>query len=155
MTWMGRSVAGLVFFVGCLGVIIRLLFPVVWNYPVSYLAALLLGYFALALWACMLFLWRLRYPEVKIQVPIAFLIAVCGTPMVGRAAEYANVSSTPVAIYCHLMSIVVVTLPVLGAYWPRGREEDAPVCKVCGYCLRGLAESRCPECGTCFDEPGP
>lgn len=27
-------------------------------------------------------------------------------------------------------------------------------CAVCGYLLKGLTETRCPECGTCFGQPG-
>ena len=27
---------------------------------------------------------------------------------------------------------------------------EGPVCQKCGYCLRGLRDPRCPECGTAF-----
>ncbi len=32
---------------------------------------------------------------------------------------------------------------------------DAASCQKCGYCLRGLCDPRCPECGTSFDPSDP
>ncbi len=40
---------------------------------------------------------------------------------------------------------------IIGQYAP---PEPAPThCEVCGYCLTGLPEPRCPECGTTFYRP--
>jgi hypothetical protein len=35
--------------------------------------------------------------------------------------------------------------------WLVGRTPDDLTCGRCGYCLRGLRDPRCPECGTPFD----
>lgn len=35
------------------------------------------------------------------------------------------------------------------------QEADAPRCLDCAYCLFGLADSRCPECGRPFDLTDP
>src|SRR5882724_2648295 len=38
---------------------------------------------------------------------------------------------------------------------PRAQELPRGFCWDCDYCLRGLIESRCPECGRPFDENDP
>jgi hypothetical protein len=39
----------------------------------------------------------------------------------------------------------------LGAKWLASRRHDDLACRHCGYCLRGLRDPRCPECGTPLD----
>ena len=54
---------------------------------------------------------------------------------------------------------LIVCLPLFGAYplmalirvWRRRRRRKLGLCTECGYSLRGLTESRCPECSTKFD----
>jgi len=41
--------------------------------------------------------------------------------------------------------------PVAIAFRHFRTHEPIDTCTACGYCLRGLTESRCPECGTYFD----
>lgn len=45
--------------------------------------------------------------------------------------------------------MLVVSLRQLAAQ--RRRERLAPLCQRCGYSLKGLSSSRCPECGSPFD----
>lgn len=39
----------------------------------------------------------------------------------------------------------------LGARWFPPKHADRMTCPNCGYCLFGLPEPRCPECGRQFD----
>ena len=49
--------------------------------------------------------------------------------------------AVPAALAC-------VTVWTHNRYWPI---YPPGYCKGCGYCLRGLPEPRCPECGRAFD----
>ena len=59
-----------------------------------------------------------------------------------------------------MATIVIISLPVIAAVilWRFERRrlsrtsELGPTCDRCGYLLIGLAERRCPECGTPFPE---
>lgn len=54
---------------------------------------------------------------------------------------------------------VIVLTPVVGFFLAClaavriRRSAKQGYCAICGYCLTGLPEPRCPECGTPFDTP--
>ena len=57
---------------------------------------------------------------------------------------------------CVIGAIVIASLLAGGAVtyrFLRFPSRDEPVCKNCGYSLRGLPEPRCPECGEPFEPP--
>ena len=54
--------------------------------------------------------------------------------------------------YWMIFSAVSLTLAVaILRAWRRARRVQTGYCSKCGYNLTGLPESRCPECGTCFE----
>ena len=118
---------------------------------------LLLGYACFAIWASLILLWSLRHIEIKVFSPIAFFLTALLTPIVGRVAEQTGIQipEAPVAIFCHLVTIAVIALPIWAARRARKLAEAeskwGPRCSTCNYYLRGLDQPRCPECGTPFD----
>ena len=72
-----------------------------------------------------------------------------------QAVEESLVSPTTVVMLLWLPTVFVVAYVIGQKYNARHTEcaRRKGVCRRCGYALRGLPETRCPECGTPF-EPG-
>jgi hypothetical protein len=52
---------------------------------------------------------------------------------------------------CWLISGIAGAVILVALGIRRDRVRRGPYCRTCGYCLIGLAEHRCPECGKPFD----
>jgi len=90
--------------------------------------------------------------------------ALLQVSVVSAASIFNNIGSAAGSNVAFIVAIVLVGLlayPVL-FWWITGPvcrwlEQDCrkrvnwPSCEKCGYCLRGLVEPRCPECGSSFD----
>ncbi len=88
-----------------------------------------------------------------LQIFLSFSFTAVMTPGVGRMIDTGSQCVNAMAAYFHLVTLLVVVLPLIGD-WRRKKLRKQmllPVCDHCGYCLRGLSEPRCPECGTPFD----
>jgi hypothetical protein len=121
------------------------------GHPFADLAIVSCGYSVLLAWACWILASNATWPELKAEVPIAFILTAFTTPALGRVFEHAfGKSADWPTLYCHAVTIAVIALPIWAGYRAKTRKTDeyTPACKVCGYCVRGLTASRCPECGT-------
>ena len=54
--------------------------------------------------------------------------------------------------YISFVSTFVFVKPMRQSIRKQLLERGIPVCRNCGYYLRGLPEPRCPECGAAFDK---
>lgn len=69
----------------------------------------------------------------------------------GRTTGYLVVASSVVV----LLLLLSAAACSAGALWlfRKDRRSGFMSCRHCGYCLRGLQEARCPECGRVVDLP--
>src|SRR5437870_7260433 len=65
----------------------------------------------------------------------------------GRPPEVNNWVTFAVAV----SAILSITFICAREAWRRGLVPDPTRCEKCGYLLRGLSQSTCPQCGTPFD----
>lgn len=49
--------------------------------------------------------------------------------------------------YTTAIALATIPLAVAARWWSPRVLQDGTLCPHCGYCLRGLPELRCPECG--------
>ncbi len=137
---------------GLLATFLRLFHPA---YPMAYIGVAFGSYTLILLWALLSFAWKATWFEIKIQVPVAFLLTAVLPPAVGRIAEHMGYPLPDVImIYFHVTTLATVVLPAIGDHMGRKMrtsEEFVPRCKVCRYNLTGLHSSRCPECGTAIE----
>ena len=105
---------------------------------------------------------RLRKQIVYIVYLAFLLLPVIGAPQLPGVSNLWNALSaspwlrrTLIALYSFIVTIVGWKMTLRDRYRRLLREEliqlGVPICVHCGYDLRGLTESRCPECGRAFD----
>lgn len=118
-----------------------------------YLITVGAGYFLLATWATDSAIRPAPAPLRLWRATAAILVMAVTTPAATRhfAHRIGGYDDT-IAIAFHLATAMVLVLPIIGALRWRNRQTE-PMCQYCGYCLRGLSEPRCPECGKPFSDP--
>ena len=79
---------------------------------------------------------------------------------ISRVGQWSVTGVKLAAILCALIPMLLIPL-----VWVRERkwmrvylrnylnDHAVPICRICGYDLRGQVDPRCPECGTPCDEP--
>lgn len=85
---------------------------------------------------------------------LAFAACLDSTRVIARAETGANfwdtLSSAGLLAGLHLLAQTTIVV-ARRHWWPLPDADLRPACATCGYCLRGLPEPRCPECGAEFD----
>jgi hypothetical protein len=112
------------------------------------------GCAVLSVWAILVFACRGGTSLQRLSSLVGFAFVVTVPPAYCRRLTYVNprAPEDAVAIVLYSCALLVLVAPWLRK--PRALVANAatpPRCSNCGYCLNGLVERRCPECGTPFD----
>ena len=88
--------------------------------------------------------------------PAAFWVAACSIALWALAILMAGLERVELSCGTAAFAIPFVLPGIFAAYVFRpvqsAKRNDGAVCGECGYNLTGLAEPRCPECGTPFPQ---
>ncbi len=121
-------------------------------------------------WLAMIWLWlppvfisavysrwsRTRAIDLALYALAAGFVVSWGTVNVRPSNKSPFQALSELVLYWPILAICVAIVEALSRRllaWIRifAREPTGIYCESCGYCLYGLTEPRCPECGTPFD----